>query len=62
MCRVSVVVEHPVVTRMVNVFFCLCAGIDDAELGGGTNEKHRCFVCGAFTVGVNEVDESWYPS
>jgi hypothetical protein len=60
--RVSAVIEHPVVARVVSIFLCLCTSINDAELGRSGNKKHRCFVCGAFSVGVNEVDKSWYPS
>jgi hypothetical protein len=60
--RVSAIVEHPVVARMISIFLCLRTGIHDAKLRRGANKKHRCFVCRAFTVGVNEVDKGWYPS
>jgi hypothetical protein len=59
--RIGAVIEHPVVTRVVSILFSLCTGIDDAELRRSGNEKHWGFIYGTLTVGVNEVNESWYP-
>jgi hypothetical protein len=59
--RVGVVVEYPVIAGVVMVLFRLRTRIDDTELRGGTDKDHWSFVCRAFTIGVNEVDESGYP-
>jgi hypothetical protein len=59
---VGVVIKHPVITRVVSIFFSLCTSVDDANLRGSGNEKHRSFISGAFTVWVNKVDKGWYPS
>jgi hypothetical protein len=59
---VSAVIEHPIIARVVSVFLCLCTSIDNTELRGSGNEKHRSFIYGTFMVRVDEVDESWYPS
>jgi hypothetical protein len=61
MHRVSAVIEHPVVTRVVNIFLCLCTSIDNAELGRSGNKKHWRFISRAFSVRVNEVNEGWDP-
>jgi hypothetical protein len=59
---VGAIIEHPVIARVVSIFLSLHTSIDDAELGRSGNEKHRSFICGAFTVWVDEIDEGWYPS
>jgi hypothetical protein len=59
--RVSAVVGHPVVTRVVNIFLCLCTSIDDTDLRGSGDKKHRSFICRAFSIWVNEVDKGWDP-
>jgi hypothetical protein len=60
--RVSVVVEHPVVTRMVSILFCLCTCINDTKLRGSSDKEHWGFISRAFAVRIDEVDEGWYPS
>jgi hypothetical protein len=62
MSWVGAVIEHPVVTGVVSIFFSLCTGIDNTKLGGAGDKKHWGFICRAFSVGVNEVDESQDPS
>jgi hypothetical protein len=60
--RVGAVVDHPVITRVVSIFLSLHTRIDNAKLGRGGDEKHWSFICGTFTVWVNEIDKGWYPS
>jgi hypothetical protein len=62
MPRVGAVIEHPVVIRVIAIFLCLCTSIDDAKLRRSSDKKHWSFVCGAFSIRVNEVDKGWYPS
>jgi hypothetical protein len=59
--RVSAIIEHPVIARVVSIFFCLCASIDDTKLRRSGDKKHWGFICGALSIGVNEVDKSWNP-
>jgi hypothetical protein len=61
MSRVSAVISHPVIARVISVFLSLCTSIDDTELRGSSNKEHWGFICGTFLVGVDEVDEGWYP-
>jgi hypothetical protein len=61
MPRIGAIIKHPVVTRVVSIFFCLCTSIDNTKLGGGGNEKHWGFIHRTFTIRVNEVDKGWYP-
>jgi hypothetical protein len=62
MGRVGAVIEHPVVTRVVSILFCLCTSIDNAKLRRGGDENHWHFISRAFAVGINKVDKGWYPS
>jgi hypothetical protein len=59
---IGAVISHPIVARVVSIFFCLCTSIDNTELRGSGDKEHGCFICGAFVVRVNEVDKGWHPS
>jgi hypothetical protein len=59
---ISTIEEHPVTSRMISIFLSLYISIDNADLRRGGNEEHRCFVSGAFMVGINLINEGWYPS
>jgi hypothetical protein len=59
---VGAVIEHPVIARVVSIFFSLCTSINDTNLRGSGNEKHGSFVGGAFMVWVDEVNKGWYLS
>jgi hypothetical protein len=58
---IGVIIEHPVVAGVISIFFCLCADVGNAELRGGSDEEHWCFVSGTFPIRVDEVDEGRDP-
>jgi hypothetical protein len=61
MSWIGAVIEHPVITRVVSIFLSLHTSINNTELRGSGDKKHRCFIGGAFTIRVDKVDEGWYP-
>jgi hypothetical protein len=61
MGRVGVVVEHPVVTRVVSILFCLCTGIDNTKLRRGGDKEHWSFISRALAVRINKIDEGRDP-
>jgi hypothetical protein len=59
--RVSAIIEHPVIARVVSILLCLCTGVDNAKLRRGGNEEHWHLISGTFLIRVDEVDEGWNP-
>jgi hypothetical protein len=62
MSWVSAVKDHPIITRVISIFFDLYTSIDDTKLRRGGGKNHGSFICRAFTIEVDDVDEGWYPS